>query len=67
MPFFRATRVSSSKNFLGGTTYPPSPCTGSTTMAAVSSAGAMVFSRTSSICFTHSTAQVSSRWPNGQR
>ena len=38
IPFWLATRASSSKNFFGGTTYPPSPCTGSSTMAAVSTA-----------------------------
>jgi len=49
--------------------HPPSPCTGSATMAAVSSGGAMGFKSVSSMCFTHSTEHppVAGRTGTGSR
>ena len=51
----------------GGTTYPPSPWIGSTTMAATSSPGATFFRMTSSIYFTQAISQLGYFKFRGQR
>ena len=54
------------RNVIGGTTYPPSPCMGSTTIAATSSGETSIGKISSSIYLTTSRSQVAVLNPNGR-